>query len=160
MSNLVKNKPKGLLRWLLRAPLWLYHAGLGWVLGERFLMLRYIGHKSGLLRETVIEVMRHDKEEDIYYVASAWGTKSDWFQSVRTTPKVKVQVGKWPMDADTQILEFEDAANELFRYANHHRTAFHEISILLAGKVLQGTEEDFQQLAKSVPVIAFHPKGS
>lgn len=46
--------PRGLLRLAARLPLWLYRAGLGWLLSNRFLMLTHIGRKSGLPRQVVV----------------------------------------------------------------------------------------------------------
>lgn len=156
MSHFIQNKPTGLLRLLLRAPLLLYRAGLGWLLGERFLMLHYVGYKSRLTRETVIEVIGSEKESDTYYVAAAWGSKSDWFRSVRSDPEVIIQVGKRKINAYAQILALEAAAQQLCKYAREHPAAFREISRLLTGKSLEGTNEECTQLAQTIPVIAFH----
>jgi deazaflavin-dependent oxidoreductase (nitroreductase family) len=158
MSNLVKNKPTGPLRWLLRMPRWLYHAGLGWILGQRFLLLRYVGRKSGLLRETVIEVVGHDKENDTYYVASGWGDRSDWFQSIRTNPDVQIQVGRRKLSARAQVVDAEEGARQLFVYARNHPSAFRELSRLITGKAFEGTDKECHEFARMVPVIAFHPK--
>ncbi|HSA99435.1 MAG TPA: nitroreductase family deazaflavin-dependent oxidoreductase [Anaerolineales bacterium] len=108
-------------------------------------------------RETVIEVVRHDEANNIYYVASGWGTRSDWFQSIRADPEVKIQVGNRQVGARAQVLVLEEAADELSMYAKNHPAAFHEISMLLTGKALDGTEDECKLLARSVPVIAFHP---
>lgn len=157
MSNSLKSKPKGLLRWALRAPKWFYHAGLGWMLGERFLMLIYRGRKSGLRRETVIEVVDHDPTTDTYYVASGWGTKSDWFQSIRSNPEVIIQVGRRKLNVQAHILDQEEAAHRLCIYAKKHPLAFHELSKLLTGKALAGAADECRHLARTVPVIAFSP---
>jgi deazaflavin-dependent oxidoreductase (nitroreductase family) len=155
MSSLMKNKPKGLLRWALRAPRWLYHAGFGWLLGERFLLLRYTGRKTGLARETIIEVVDHDREQDTYYAASGWGAKSDWFLSIRASPEVQIQVGKRKMTARAYILDLEEAARHLCLYAKHHPAAFRELSKMMVGKTLQGTNQECMDFARSIPVIAF-----
>ena len=155
MSKLVEKKPKGVLRWALHAPRWLYHIGLGWLMGERFLLLRYTGRKSGLQRETLIEVVDHDRRQDAYYAASGWGVKSDWFQSIRANPEVHIQVGRRRMAAQAQILDTEEAARHLTTYAKKHPTAFHELSKLMIGKVLEGTEQECMELAQSIPIIAF-----
>jgi deazaflavin-dependent oxidoreductase (nitroreductase family) len=123
-------------------------------------MLNYIGRKSGQHRETVIEVVDHDKEGDTYYVASGWGTRSDWFQSIRANPEVRIQVGRRKIAADAQVLLLEDSAKRLATYARNHRTAFHELSMLLTGKALAGTDKECLDLARTVPVIAFCPKRS
>ena len=158
MPSLVENQPRGFLRWGLRAPIWLYRAGLGWILGERFLMLSHIGRKSGLPRQTVIEVVRHDKTSGAYFVASGWGAKSDWFQNIQKNPEVKIKVGTRQMNVIVQLLSLEDASRELFIYARDHPAAFHELSQVLAGQALKGTEEECKQLARSIPVVAFRPK--
>jgi len=47
---------RGPLRMLLRLPIWLYRLQLGWLQGERGLMLTHIGRSSGRVRQTVLEV--------------------------------------------------------------------------------------------------------
>ena len=87
------NPPRGLFRWLVRLPVWLYRARLGGMLGDRFLMLTYIGRKSGQPRQVVLEVVRHDKDTDTYYVAVGFGERTDWYRNVLKTPEVVVQSG-------------------------------------------------------------------
>ena len=85
--------PSGLLRAALRLPIWLYRAGLGWLLGDRFLMLTHTGRKSGRKHETVIEVVKHEPGTGTYYVVSGWGSRSDWYLNVRKNPLVSLQIG-------------------------------------------------------------------
>ncbi|MBE3142614.1 MAG: hypothetical protein IMZ61_01640 [Planctomycetes bacterium] len=47
LSQITQSSPRGLLRLSLRLPILLYKAHLGWVLGDRFLMLTHTGRKSG-----------------------------------------------------------------------------------------------------------------
>ena len=54
--------PHGLSRLAFRLPIWLYHSHLGWLLGTRFVLLTHTGRKSGLSRQTVLEVVRYDKD--------------------------------------------------------------------------------------------------
>ncbi len=50
-SGIGRVNPKGrLLQTLLRCPILLYHAHLGWLLGDRFLRLTQRGRTSGRLR--------------------------------------------------------------------------------------------------------------
>ncbi len=56
----LKSKPSGFLRLAFRLPIYLYRLNLGWLLGHRGLLLIHRGRKSGLLRETVLEVVRYD----------------------------------------------------------------------------------------------------
>lgn len=51
--------------WLVRAPIGIYKAGAGHVLGSRFVMLEHVGRKSGSTRHVVLEVFNHPAP-DIY----------------------------------------------------------------------------------------------
>src|SRR5689334_1392695 len=42
--------PHGFSRMMYRLPVWLFHVHLGWLLGNRFLLLTHTGRKSGLPR--------------------------------------------------------------------------------------------------------------
>jgi F420H(2)-dependent quinone reductase len=72
-KSIVDQPPGKVLRFGLRLPIWFYRMKLGWLFGNRFLMLTHTGRKSGKPHETMIEVVRHDKETDTYYVVSGWG---------------------------------------------------------------------------------------
>jgi hypothetical protein len=50
-------KPAGALKLALRLPIYLYRLNLGWLLGHRFLLFAHLRRKSGLLRDTVLEVI-------------------------------------------------------------------------------------------------------
>ena len=84
MSHKVRevNPPSGFSRLLWRAPIWLYRAGLGWMMGNRFLLLNHIGRKSGLPRQAVVEVVVSNDEEGTFTIASGFGAKSDWYQNI------------------------------------------------------------------------------
>jgi deazaflavin-dependent oxidoreductase (nitroreductase family) len=145
--------PRGFKRRLLRLPVWLYRAGLGWLLGERFLLLTHIGRKSGRPRETVLEVVHHDKATDTYFIASGWGEKSDWIRNVQKAPMVSVNVGKRHFIARAKRLSIEQARGTLLASARHHPWVFPLLAKLIVGRRLKPTEEDCLRLAQSVPVF-------
>ena len=151
-------RPHGLLRLGFRLPIWLYRFHLGWMLGERFLLLTHTGRKSGLLRQTVIEVVRHDKSTGTYFVASGFGFKSDWFLNIKHNPNVAITVGQHTTSAQARQLSEGDGAKELFDYGQRHPTAFKELSRLLIGKSIDVTEENCRQFSKVAPLIAFEPR--
>jgi hypothetical protein len=64
MAFVTKRPPKGLLRLMLRLPIWLYRLRLGWLLGNRFLLLTHVGRKTGLPHQTVVEVVSHSSTKD------------------------------------------------------------------------------------------------
>ncbi|HET9117672.1 MAG TPA: nitroreductase family deazaflavin-dependent oxidoreductase, partial [Pseudonocardiaceae bacterium] len=91
-------------RRLMRAPIWLYRARLGFLFGSRMLMLEHIGRRSGARRCVVLEVIDHPTP-NTYVVASGFGTQSQWFRNVRANPHVRVCVaGRAPTPALARML--------------------------------------------------------
>ncbi|MCB0168434.1 MAG: nitroreductase family deazaflavin-dependent oxidoreductase [Anaerolineae bacterium] len=153
-------QPQGLMRLFLRLPIWLYRLRLGWLLGNRFVMLQHTGRKSGLPRYTVVEVVRHDHRTDEVIIASGWGEKSDWFQNIQKTPEVTLYLGRrrWPAEANR--LAVAEAAQELANYAQRHPTAFANLSKMMIGRPLAATDADCRLLAESVPLVRLEPISS
>ncbi len=148
--------PRGWKRIAWRLPIWLYRARLGWLLGSRFLLLTHTGRKSGLPRHAVLEVVRHDRATNTYFVASGFGEKSDWFRNVMKTPQVAIQVGRREMAATAERLPLEDAERELLDYGRRHPRALRNLARIL-GYRIENTEEDVRALAQVVPIVAFRP---
>ena len=159
-QGMIKSSPlRGLARLAFRLPIWLYHLHLGWLLGDRFLLLTHIGRKSGLPRQAVIEVVRHDPTSDIYIIASGFGAQVDWFRNIQKNPNVVVQGDAHRLEAVAERLPLDVAADELHGYAQRHPRAFRTITKRLLGQELDGSAESCQRLAADVPVVALHPRG-
>jgi F420H(2)-dependent quinone reductase len=79
--------PRGVARALYRLPIRLIHLHLGWLLMGHFLLLTHIGRKSGQQRQTVQEVLLHDRAQGVYYVMAGWGERSDWVKNIEKTPR-------------------------------------------------------------------------
>lgn len=104
---------------LMRAPIWLYRARLGFVFGSRLLMLEHVGRRSGQRRHVVLEVVGRPAL-GTYVVASGFGTRSQWFRNVRANPQVRVAVGRHQLTpATARILAPDEAAASLQAYASH-----------------------------------------
>lgn len=111
-------------RRLMRAPIWLYRAHLGFVLGSRFLMLEHIGRKSGSTRQVVLEVFGHP-EPDTYIVVSGLGTRSQWFRNLQADPRVRVSVGsRYRVTGTARMLTQQEADEALRSYAQRHPAAW------------------------------------
>ena len=155
--------PHGLTRLLVRLPLQLYRIHFGWVLGERFLQLTHLGRKSGLHRQTILEVLQHDKASDTYFVLAPWGERADWVRNVEKTPEVVIDVGHRRLHARAVWLSPEDAECKVLDYIRRYpiagRLARRFLPWLLGYRV-DGTEEDFLALARLGLVVAFHPTSS
>jgi len=146
--------PRGWRAILWRLPIWLYRLHLGWLLGKRFLLLNHTGRKSGLPRQAVLEVIRHDPEANIYYVASGFGKKSHWFRNIQETPQVTIQIGYRKMNATARRLPHNAGEAELRRYAKSHPQALKELSKII-GLPYDGTLESLHRFAELVPIVAF-----
>ena len=155
--TLIQKKPSGILRALFRAPILFYRMNLGFLLGRRFLMLTHVGRKSGLPRQTVIEVVDHDKESGIYYVAAAWRIKSDWYQNILQNPRVTFQVGKMKFEAEAVQTSAKEAELIYWAYAQKHPFAMRELSSLMLGERVPPTRQTCKRLSESIPLIALKP---
>ena len=68
----------------------LYKAGLGLLVGRVVLLLTTTGRKSGLPRVTPLQ---YEELDGAIYVASALGTRADWFRNILVDPCVTVRMG-------------------------------------------------------------------
>ena len=150
--------PRGLARFLMRAPIWLYRLGLGWLLGKRFLLLTHTGRKTGRPRQNVLEVVRHDRPTGVYIVASGWGEKSQWFRNIQKTPEVLIQVGSRRMEATTVRLSPAEGQRELLDYSRRYPFAFRAITRRMLGQAVPATEQECLRLAQWVPLMALRTK--
>src|SRR5512142_3199248 len=76
--------------------IFLYRAGLGPLIGSLVLLLTTTGRRSGLPRTTPLQ---YEQVEGAIYVASARGTKADWFRNILVQPCVHVRIGLREFDA-------------------------------------------------------------
>ncbi len=146
MSTL-RQPPRGLVRYLARLPVWLYRLRLGWLLDGRFLLLIHTGRKSGLARQTVLEVLYRDTRTSAYFVASGWGEESQWFRNIQRNPRVDVTVGRRRFTAFAQRVSSEEAEYVLGEYARRHRIAMRVFARLFGS-------DDVHALAQTVPIVA------
>lgn len=145
--------PRGLSRFFWRLPIWLYRIHLGWLLTGHFLMLEHIGRKSGLPRQAVIEVIKHDKANDVYYVAAGFGPASDWYQNLLKTPQARIHAGFRREEADASVLSIEEAENIILDYARRYPAAIRTLAKILGYEIQKG-EEDYRALVRFVPIVA------
>ena len=113
--------PAGLSRLLYRVPIHLYTAGLGWMFGDRLMLLHHIGRVSGKQRQAILEVAEHDLTDDSFVVASGWGPTAAWYQNVVHAPDVTIQVGTRTLPVRAVTLNDDEGADIFARYAVRHR---------------------------------------
>lgn len=118
-------------RRLMRAPIWIYKARAGALLGPRILMLEHIGRKSGTPRLAVLEVVDHPSP-DAWIVASGFGRKAKWFKNIQANPQVRVYTGSHPpRPAGARILGQAEADRTLAAYRKRHPKAWDQFRPVL-----------------------------
>jgi deazaflavin-dependent oxidoreductase (nitroreductase family) len=148
--------PRGLLRFGFNAPILLYRARLGWLLGHRFLLLTHRGRKTGKIRRTVLEVVHYDPTTRESAVLSAYGERADWYQNICARPAVQVQTGSSQYVPQYRLLHDDERLVYLRIYQRKYRRAFRAVMRFL-GYAYDGSETELRALAHEVVMIAFHP---
>ncbi len=137
-------------RWLVRAPIWLYRARLGVLLGSRLLMVEHVGRRSGRSRYVVLEVVDHPKPR-IYIVVSGFGTRAQWFRNIQANPQVRVYVASQkPSPATGRRLDTSAATATLGRYAAAHPRSWANLRPVLEDTLGARIDEHVTEL----PMIA------
>ncbi|MBT3188846.1 MAG: nitroreductase family deazaflavin-dependent oxidoreductase [Anaerolineae bacterium] len=150
MTNLRK-PPKGIQATFSRMPIYFFKMGLGGLFGERFLLLTHIGRNSGEERYVALEVVHIDDEN--YYIASGFGTKSQWFKNLDHSPQVKFQVKNKRYKTEAKRLSVEGATEILHHYAEAHPRALEQLAKLM-GFEYEGSEENIAEMAELLPIFA------
>ena len=152
---------KSVVRPLLRAPVYLYRWHLGPLLGKRFLLLMHTGRRSGLRRQTVLEVMEYREDGPEAVVMSGFGRNSDWLRNIETTPNEEVAIGSHHFQASHRFLGEEEAANVVRNYERRNRLMAPIVRWVL-GRLLgwqyRGSKDDRRRLVGQLPLIAFRAR--
>ena len=149
--------PSGLARIVFRFPILLYRLNLGWLFGERALLLEHRGRKSGIIRKVVVEVIDHDVQRDSYTIAAAWGNQSDWYRNIEAQPSVNVMVGTKRFPAVARILSADEAAQHLNIYAAKHPFAFRQFGLLMFGLKTHDPVQITRLLTEVMPFVELFP---
>jgi deazaflavin-dependent oxidoreductase (nitroreductase family) len=153
----LKSIPSGALRLAFRLPIYLYRLNLGWLLGHRFLQLVHRGRRSGLLRETVLEVLHYDPATGESVVLSAWGEKADWYRNVEATPALEVRTGGERYVPEQRFLGPDENHAVVFDYGRRHPLAF-RVFARVFDYPLGGSEASQREVASSLRLVAFRPR--
>lgn len=148
------NPPRGIKALPWKLPILIYRLGLGWIFGERLLLLEHTGRKSGKLRRAVLEVISSTPEENRYYVVSGFGSGSNWYRNILQQPQVTIQLGRHRYHASAKQLPPQRASELVVKYGKEHPTSLKALSSLL-GYEFEHTPEGFREFGRQIPVIQF-----
>jgi deazaflavin-dependent oxidoreductase (nitroreductase family) len=156
-------KKKGILWYLFRVPVSLYHWHLGWLFGRRCLLLTHIGRRSGLRRETVLEVVEYRKQGPEVVVANGFGPDCDWVRNIEAKGGEEVTVASQHFAASHRYLGEDEAAKVIADYERRNRLIAPIVRrgfSWLVGWQYRGGEEDRRRFVRQIPLIAFRPRAS
>jgi deazaflavin-dependent oxidoreductase (nitroreductase family) len=157
MSAVSRNKT---LRFFLRAPIYLYRWHLGRLLGNRFLLIKHAGRRTGMTHETVLEVMQYRKEISEATVMSGFGRDSDWLRNIEARSGEEVQIGSKRFVACHRFLDEGEAMKVVETYERKNRLItpiVRRVLSRLLGWQYHGSEVDRQKLVRQLPLVAFRP---
>lgn len=154
-------KRRRMLRYFLRAPAYLYRWRLGRLLGNRFLLLTHIGRRTGLRRQTVLEVMEYRKDGPEAVVMSGFGADADWLRNIEATPDPEVIIGSQQFIASHRFLCEEEAMRVVRGYECRNRFLASIVRLVLSrllGWRYRGSEAVRRRLVRQLPLLAFRPR--
>jgi deazaflavin-dependent oxidoreductase (nitroreductase family) len=125
-------------------------------MGSHFLMLTHVGRRTGKVRHTVLEVLRHDAATGEYFVVSAYGETSDWYRNLRAKPALHVHVGGHRFAPVQRFLAPDEAYQEFLRYERRNPRLFRSL-LKLIGLEYDGSEAQRRALVSQLPMVAFRP---
>ncbi len=157
-TAVLARKPSGMGRLWFRLPASLHRAGLGRLLGHRFLVLEHRGRRSGRLYRTLLEVVDYDAARREATVISAWGEDADWYRNLRTGPPVAVRIAGDRYPPETRFLDGAERLELLRRFRRRHPIEARLARPILGWK-LDGSEAELTALAARLRAVAFRPPG-
>ncbi|MDJ0954728.1 MAG: nitroreductase family deazaflavin-dependent oxidoreductase [Acidimicrobiia bacterium] len=145
-----KQKPHGVFRALLHAPVWVFRSRLGFLFGERIVMLEHRGRRSGKLRQTPLEVVR--RRGDSFILCSGTGPNADWFRNIKATPALALWVGSRRHEVAQRFLPESEAATAFAGYEADHPRAAERLQALM-GVGHDGTHDSRVQMVGKIPMV-------
>ena len=135
--------------------------GLGWMLGRRFLALEHRGRKSGQPHLTILEVMFFDRDTKESVVASAYGSRADWYRNLQAEPALRVQTGRLDYLPAQRFLTPQEAREAAARFCRQHPWEARLVPrVLPAIGAAIPTDSELApiDLLASLPMVALRPK--
>lgn len=119
--------------------------------GGRLLMVSHVGRQTGKQRATVLEVISSEPDPPTWYVAAAWGIRSDWFRNLKRNPRATVTVGSRSYEVVARVVEFPEAVRVHGEYVRAHPWTARLIGRMLG---IDLTNTDPAVLAERIPLVA------
>jgi deazaflavin-dependent oxidoreductase (nitroreductase family) len=157
---MVEIKKKGMLWYLFRAPVHFYRWGLGWLFGNRLLLLTHTGRRTGLRRQTLLEVVEYRELGPEVVVANGFGPECDWVRNIEARPGEEVTIGSQHFVAAHRHLSEEEAMKVIQGYERRNRFIAPIVRAgfsWLLGWKYHSNENERRKLVRQIPLLAFRP---
>lgn len=153
---MVEEKPGRVVAFFNRAPIGLYRARLGWLLGGHFLLLTTTGRKSGRTHRTVLEVARRvdgAAGHITLWVIASRGRHSDWYANAIAGGAVSVTWKTRTFTPGVHALDVDERAELLADYQRRHPRAAAMLGAALLGSEFTGDAGNLQRLAAELRAL-------
>jgi len=159
-----KAKPGPIVAFFSRAPVVLYRAHLGWILGGHFLMLTTTGRKTGRIRRTVLEVVRRTDRPTgglpTLWVVASRGRHTDWYANALAAGSTGVIWKSHGFPPRVHVLDAAERAELLADYRRRHPRAVAMLGTAVLGGDFTTEPEDLQRLAAELRALRLEPSGA
>jgi deazaflavin-dependent oxidoreductase (nitroreductase family) len=82
--------------------------------------LTHRGRKSGLVRQTILEVLRYDPRTREVLVVSGWEGKTDWYRNIQQAPALEVRIGRVHYHPVQEFLSSEETTEVILTLFRQH----------------------------------------
>ncbi len=153
-----RQKPTGAFKSLLSMPVHLYRMRLGFLLGDRFVLITHRGRKTDQEHRTTVEVVEHDVRTHEYIVCSGTGPGADWYRNLVARPAIAIQVRNRTWTPTQRFLDDEEAARRFAAYETAHPATARRL-LAAMGNSYDGTGASRRAMMASMPMVAFSDDG-
>lgn len=149
-----RRRPQGMFRLLLRTPVWLFRIRLGFLMGDRIVLITHIGRTTGRRHQTPVEAVVHDREASEYTVCSGTGPEADWYRNLEATSSPQIQVGNKRWAPRQRFLTAEEAATAFALYERTHPATARRL-LESMGNSYDGSDAGRVAMMADMPMVAF-----
>lgn len=150
--------PNAFVRWLFRVPVYFFCAGLGFLFGDRIILLEHVGRKSGLKRYSCVEVVDRDAKGATLTIVSGYGEHAQWYQNLRAHPDIDIRTARGRHSVHAKSLSPEEGADVMTDYARRYPKIAPKL-MKLCGAHIDGTEADYREVAaKRLRFVRLEPR--
>ena len=120
-------------------------------------MITHQGRRTGKIRHTVLEVVRHDRGTGEFIVVVGYGKTSDWYRNIQATTALEIHVGGRRFSPIQRFLTPDEGYKEFTHYESRHPRLARTMARMIDLEY-DGSEGQRNTLAAELPFIALRPQ--